>query len=164
MVRRTPDEDRVWDALAGVKDPEIPVLSIVEMKIVSLVRASGSSAEVEITPTFAGCPAIGHMKDEIRKVLTEMGFTDVRVETNFSAPWSTDLLEPGTREKLRSFGIAPPPATVQIDLGRALAEPVPCPYCASAVTHLESAFGATLCKQIFYCDSCRQSFERFKPL
>ena len=160
---RTPEETRVWDALEEVKDPEIPVLSIVEMKIVSLVRASGASARVEITPTFAGCPALGQMKDEIRKLLGEMGFTDVSVETNFTAPWSTDLLDQNVREKLRSFGIAPP-VPVQIDLGRALAEPVACPYCASSVTHLESAFGPTLCKQIFYCDACLQSFERFKPL
>ncbi len=163
-MNRSLDDERVWEALASVKDPEIPVLSIVDMKIVSRVRASGTAVEVEITPTFAGCPALALMKDEIRKVLTEMGFTDVSVETNFTAPWSTDLLEPDAREKLRSFGIAPPPRPVQIDLGRALAEPVACPYCASAATHLESAFGATLCKQIFYCDACRQSFERFKPL
>ena len=163
MVARTKEEEKVWDALAGIVDPEIPVLSIVEMKIVSRVAVEGGAVAVELTPTFIGCPAIGLMKDQIRETLTRLGYADVRVETNFTAPWSTDLLSAEAKEKLRSFCIAHP-LPVQIDLGRALGEPVACPFCSSMSTVLESPFGPTLCKQIFYCNACRQSFERFKPL
>lgn len=163
MVTHSLEEERVWDALAEVVDPEIPVLSIVEMKIVSRVEVDGTSVSVEITPTFVGCPAIGLLKDQIRERLSRMGFAEVRVETNFSSPWTTDNLSAATKEKLRSFGIAPPGA-VEIDLASALSRPVACPYCGAPETRVESAFGPTLCKQIFYCDSCRQSFERFKPL
>lgn len=155
---------RVWTALARVVDPEIPVLSIVEMNLISKVAVEGGRVDIGFTPTFAGCPAIGMMKEQIRETLLAEGFSEVRVEIDYATPWSTDSLSPATKEKLRAFGIAPPPAPVRTDLAASLAEPVPCPMCASPATNLESAFGPTLCKQIFYCDSCRQSFERFKPL
>jgi ring-1,2-phenylacetyl-CoA epoxidase subunit PaaD len=163
MVNERHNEQDVWKALAEVSDPEIPVLSVVDMKIISRVEVTGDNVSVEITPTFVGCPALEHIKDQIRLKLSTLGFEHIQVQANYSKPWSTDLLENDAREKLRAFGVAPP-VTVQLDLSQALAEPVACPFCNSQKTHIESPFGPTLCKQIFYCDSCLQSFERFKPL
>lgn len=157
------DETGVWQALDELHDPEIPVLSLVEMKIVRNVVIEDDSVKVEITPTFVGCPALEFIKDQIRAKMLERGFKDVEVKVNHSLPWSTDMLDHRVREKIRKFGIAPPPR-VEVELSTALSAPVECPFCGSADTHLDSPFGPTLCKQIFYCDSCRQSFERFKPL
>lgn len=152
-----------WKALSEVFDPEIPVLSVVDMKIIRGVCVNGSSVVVEITPTFSGCPALDQIQSDIRSKLVGRGFSPVEVRKNLTNAWSSDMLDDSARERLRSFGIAPP-APVRDDLSEALAEPVRCPYCASMSTRLDSPYGPTLCKQIYYCDSCRQSFERFKTL
>ena len=157
------DKKAIWQALGAIADPEIPVLSLVEMKILRSVSVSDDGVKVVISPTFVGCPALEHMKSEIRERLAALGCSRVTIETTFSPPWSTDMLDDAVKEKLRVFGIAPPPRTGE-DLVAVLSLPVACPFCNSQTTHLESAFGATLCKQIYYCDSCRQSFERFKPI
>ncbi|MGB2867070.1 MAG: 1,2-phenylacetyl-CoA epoxidase subunit PaaD [Bacteroidota bacterium] len=161
MVNNVHSIEEVWEALGEVSDPEIPVLSVLDMKIVRNVTLDGGTVSVEITPTFAGCPAMDQIQADIRAKLLEKGFTSVQVKKNLSGAWSSDMLDPVAREKLRTFGIAPP-APVHVDLSSALA--VLCPHCNSDRTHIESPFGPTLCRQIFYCDSCRQSFERFKTL
>jgi ring-1,2-phenylacetyl-CoA epoxidase subunit PaaD len=163
---RSKVEQQVWDELSKVQDPEIPVLSLVDLKIIRQVEADGSRARIVLTPTFAGCPALQAMKKDIKERLASAGFSEVTVDIDFSGRWSTDLLEESAREKLRSFGIAPPVLMGEAsrDLAQALAEPVRCPHCGSLQTRLESFFGSTLCRQIFYCDSCRQSFDRFKPI
>ncbi|MBI2620113.1 MAG: phenylacetate-CoA oxygenase subunit PaaJ [Ignavibacteriales bacterium] len=153
----------VWKALRDVKDPEIPVLSLVELNVIRDVQVDNGSVTVKLVPTFAGCPAMDLMRREVREKLQDLGFDEITVDTVASGSWSTDELSDETKQKLRDFGIAPPPLKTE-DFRATLALPVPCPFCRSNQTHLESAFGATLCKQIFYCDSCRQSFERFKPL
>ena len=158
MVSTTITESEVREALRDVKDPEIPVLSVIEMNIITSVRVEGSSAFVEVTPTFSGCPAMEMIRQDIASRLQSMGFEHVEVKKNLHKSWSTDSLSDATREKLRAFGIAPPSVSVHIELN------VPCPYCRSSRTRLESAFGSTLCKQLYYCDQCRQSFERFKRL
>jgi ring-1,2-phenylacetyl-CoA epoxidase subunit PaaD len=159
---RTPAEQRVWEVMEEIADPEIPVLSLVEMKVIRDVKVD-DQVTVVFSPTYVGCPATAAIMQEIRTRLREAGFGEVRIETTFSPPWSTDLLDESTREKLRAFGIAAPPHNAR-DLAAALMEPVPCPSCSSTETRLESSFGSTLCRQIFYCTHCRQSFERFKPL
>jgi ring-1,2-phenylacetyl-CoA epoxidase subunit PaaD len=156
-------EGMVWDALKDVHDPEIPTLSIVELKIVRSVSVQGARIAVEITPTFSGCPALDLMKDQIIEKVVSLGAKDVAVNINRSLVWSTDLLDHETKLKLREHGIAPPPVLGK-NLAVTLQLPVECPYCGSSETTLESSFGPTLCRQIFYCDKCRQSFERFKPL
>ncbi len=156
-------EKLVWQELAKISDPEIPVISLVEMKVIRKVIISDDSVRVVISPTFVGCPALEHMKNEIRERLAGIGYARVDVETTFSPPWTTDMLDEEVKEKLREFGIAPPPKN-DGELVAILALPVACPFCKSTNTHLDSEFGATLCKQLFYCDSCRQSFERFKPI
>lgn len=157
-------EEQVWDALRDVQDPEIPVLSIVDLRIVRAVEVSDDTVKVVITPTFSGCPALDHMKEQIHEKLSGLGVQHIDVVVNRSLSWSTDLLDDSVKSKLRSFGVAPPPMKQENSLSVALSLPVECPFCSSSHTNLESPFGSTLCKQIFYCDNCRQSFERFKPL
>jgi ring-1,2-phenylacetyl-CoA epoxidase subunit PaaD len=159
----TPTEQAIWSTLETIQDPEIPVLTLVEMKIVRSVTVVGDEVRVVISPTFIGCPALDHMKDEIRSRLTAIGCGQVKIETTFSPPWSTDMLEASTREKLRLYGIAPPPRA-GADLATTLAAPVSCPFCGSTDTRMQSPFGATLCKQMYVCGGCRQPFERFKPI
>lgn len=152
-----------WEALESIRDPEIPVLSLVELQVVRHLRVEGATVDVEMTPTFLGCPALEYLKGEVRRKLLEVGFEQVSITLKLSPPWSTDLLSPEVREKLRSFGIAPPEQR-QRSLQETLKKPVACPFCGSFETRLESPFGPTLCRQIYYCDRCLQSFERFKPL
>lgn len=153
----------VWKALGEVADPEIPVLSLVDLGVIRSVQVQESGVEIEMTPTFTGCPALERMKEDVEMKLKSKGFESVVIRVNHAVQWSTDNLDETTKEKLRVFGIAPPPKTME-SLAVTLELPVVCPFCSSARTHLESPFGATLCKQIYYCDSCLQSFERFKPL
>lgn len=162
-ARHLPDEARVWKELAQIADPEIPVLTLVDMNVIRHLVVENDRATVVISPTFVGCPAMDLIRDEIRSRLTALGISTVDIKTTFSPPWSTAMLTEEVREKLRSFGIAPPPP-LQSDLLTTLSLPVACPYCGAEHTTLENPFGSTLCKQIFYCESCRQSFERFKPL
>jgi ring-1,2-phenylacetyl-CoA epoxidase subunit PaaD len=157
------DEETVWNELKKITDPEIPVLSLVEMRIIRSVTVEQNRVQIVLSPTFVGCPALEHMKDEIREHLKGIGCTDVTITLTFSPPWSTDMLDDSAREKLTLFGITPPPR-LQENLNTALKQPVACPFCHSTNTRLENAFGATLCRQLFYCDGCLQSFERFKPL
>lgn len=156
-------EERVWQVLSQISDPEIPVLSLVDMKIIRTVKVEANRVSVEMTPTFSGCPALDSMQQQVKERLLELGFDHVQVNIIRSAGWSSDMLAEDAKEKLRRFGIAPPPRKVA-DLQRTLDQPVSCPYCGSLETHLDSPFGPTLCRQIFYCNSCSQSFERFKPL
>lgn len=156
-------EQEVWQALSEISDPEIPVLSLVDMKIIHSVSVNENAVKVELTPTFSGCPALDLMQEEVHQRLLDDGFETVEVVVVRSAPWSSDALDDAVREKLRRFGIAPPDRK-RGDLRETLSRPVACPFCGSQETHLESSFGPTLCRQIYYCDACSQSFERFKPL
>lgn len=153
----------VWKALAEVQDPEIPVLSLVDLNVIRDVKVDGSLVDVRLVPTFAGCPAMDAMKRDVERRLAEMGFGEVHVQVDRTASWSTEDLSQEAADKLRSFGIAPPPSQGP-SLKDTLSKPVPCPFCKSLDTHPDGEFGSTLCKQYFLCNSCRQSFERFKPL
>ncbi len=150
----------VWKALGDVKDPEIPVLSVVDLKIVRSVSVIGTKVSVELTPTFLGCPALDTIVELVRTRLHSMGFQEIVVQKTFVGSWSTDLLEEDTRRRLGEYGIAPPVRTD--DLPRDSA--IPCPFCRSTETRAEGPFGATLCKQLYYCNTCRQSFEKFKTI
>ncbi len=156
-------EDLARKVLSVLIDPEIPAVTLMEMKIIRDVVVNNGAVHVVFSPTFVGCPALDLMKREIRDALHRAGFREVTLEVTFSPPWSTDMLDQQVREKLRTFGIAPPPPTGE-DLPATLLLPVPCPFCGSANTHLENSFGSTLCRQLYYCDACRQSFDRFKPV
>ena len=155
--------------LGEVLDPEVPVLSVVELGIVREVQVTPDAVTVVVTPTYSGCPAIKVIEDDILAALRAHGHADARVRTTFSPPWTTDWIGEEARAKLRAYGIAPPTPTtdggglVQL-LRRAAVSPTACPFCGSSRTTLRSEFGSTACKAMHYCDECRQPFEAFKAI
>jgi ring-1,2-phenylacetyl-CoA epoxidase subunit PaaD len=158
-------EAQVWDALAEIPDPEIPVISLVELGVVRDVEVEDGRVRVGFTPTFLGCPALEVMREAIADRIRELGAEpDVRVVTEDA--WSTDRITPEGREKLRASGFAPPaprgqgvPTLVQLE-----SNAFRCPYCGSRDTTLENIFGPTPCRSLRYCRSCRQPFEQFKTI
>ncbi len=158
-------QEAIWEALDEVKDPEIPVVSLVEMGIVRQIEISDTGVVVTMTPTFSGCPALQVMKQEIEAKLREMGIPSVEVKQVLDPPWSSDWITDEARQKLKKFGLAPPPRhdgnLQQILL---VEEVVACPYCDSKDTTVKNSFGPTLCRAIYYCNNCQQPFEQFKPL
>ena len=157
--------EELLEALTEVKDPELPVIDIVELGIVRDVTIDGESVRVDVTPTYSGCPAMQVIERDIIDVLQSRGFSDVKVKNVFSPPWTTDWLSDATKEKLRAYGIAPP--TMTTDSGglvtlRRSRPTVVCPYCGSSNTEEKSEFGSTACKAIHYCNSCHQPFDYFK--
>jgi ring-1,2-phenylacetyl-CoA epoxidase subunit PaaD len=158
-----PSEADVWKALEGVMDPEIPVVSVVDLRVARKVEVDGRHARVTITPTFAGCPALSAMRELIHSTLIDLGFETADVAVRFDPPWTTDDLPPETLERLRDFGLSPPPkhgGNVRLVLD----QPAACPYCGSDDTEVKNAFGSTACRSIHVCRSCNQPFEAFKPL
>ncbi len=156
---------RAWDILASVKDPEVPVLSVVELGIVRDVEVDGDAVTVVVTPTYSGCPAMQVIEDDIVAALRGAGFTGARVRTVFTPAWTTDWIPDAAREKLRAYGIAPPGhsgvhAPVQIRR----ATRVRCPFCGSDDTSPRSEFGSTACKALHFCNACTQPFEEFKAI
>lgn len=165
------DRARLFEILETVKDPEVPVLSVVELGVVRDASFDDAGAvEVRITPTYSGCPAMGAIEADITAALHAAGYADVRVRTVFQPAWTSEWIGPVAREKLRAYGIAPPgrPATGEDDLipllRRGAAIAVTCPYCGSTRTELRSEFGSTSCKSILYCNGCEQPFEQFKAI
>jgi ring-1,2-phenylacetyl-CoA epoxidase subunit PaaD len=155
--------EHIWEILDEVKDPEIPVVSVVEMGLIRTVGIAGEKVIVTMTPTFAGCPALRVMQEEIEKRVREAGAEDVEVKMVYAPPWSSNRILPEGRRKLREFGLSPPPQH-DGDIQAALLEEVSCPYCDSKKTTLKNSFGPTLCRAIYYCENCQQPFEQFKPL
>jgi len=155
-------EAAIWRALKTVKDPEIPVLDIVEMGIVRAVTRDADGVVVTLTPTFSGCPAVPVIEAEAAEAVRELG-QPVRITTTFHPPWSSDDMTDEAREKLRRFGIAPSqPHGGLIEI--ALDAPVRCPRCDHPDTYVRNTFGSTLCREIRSCRSCGETFERFKPI
>ena len=153
-------------ALDEVMDPEVPVLSVVELGIIRDVEVQGDHVTVTVTPTYSGCPAMHAIEQDIRQALLALGASSVAVHVSYTPPWTTDWIPAEAREKLRAYGIAPPgpaDASALVTIGRRRA-PVRCPYCGSVATELRSEFGSTACKAIHVCRSCRQPFEEFKAI
>jgi ring-1,2-phenylacetyl-CoA epoxidase subunit PaaD len=158
-----PDADqRFWDALRRVKDPEIPVLSVIELGIVRGLERAGEGVRVRITPTYSACPAMAAIASEIRSALLAAGAGEVEVETVLDPPWTTDWIEARAREKLRRYGISPPAPAGRLEV--VWDAPVPCPRCGSTATEVRNEFGPTACRSIHYCRDCREPFEGFKPI
>jgi ring-1,2-phenylacetyl-CoA epoxidase subunit PaaD len=171
-------EERVWEALAEIPDPEIPPISIVDLGVVRSVSVEpcpgtrsqdgaevDSRVRVEFTPTFLGCPALEVMRDQMAARIRELG-AEPDVEVIADDSWSTDRITAEGREKLREAGFAPPapreagtPTLVQLQ-----SQAFRCPYCGSNDTKLENIFGPTPCRSLRYCRSCRQPFEQFKTI
>ena len=169
MVLTRLDEQLVWDALEEIPDPEIPVISIVDLGIVRSVRcdAEQSLIEVEIMPTFIGCPAIGVICGDVEDRLRQLA-SDVSVRVTFDEQWTSDRITERGRRNLLEAGYAPPmtpvPALGDNIFPLQMAHVVPCPFCNARNTQLENPFGPTLCRAIYYCRSCRQPFEHFKAV
>ena len=148
-----PNEAEVRHALQGVHDPEIPVLSIVDLGIVDEIAVCDGKVTVGLLPTFSGCPALGFMAEAVRsRVAALPGVTEVEVSFSLDPVWNTSRISERGRLALQSFGIAPP--------GEAPA----CPYCGSHATRVASAFGPTRCRSVYYCDACHNPFEQMKAL
>jgi ring-1,2-phenylacetyl-CoA epoxidase subunit PaaD len=148
-------EAHVWEALEEIPDPEIPVVSLVDLGVIRSVDVENGHVRIEFTPTFLGCPALEFMK---RAIEEKVPGAEVAVITDDS--WSTDKITPAGREKLRAAGFAPPaPRLVQLQ-----SQVHKCPYCGSTDTRLDNLFGPTPCRSLRYCESCRQPFEQFKTI
>jgi ring-1,2-phenylacetyl-CoA epoxidase subunit PaaD len=155
----------VWGALAEIPDPEIPVVSLVDLGVIRSVSVRNGHVRIEFTPTFLGCPALEAMKGAMEERVSALG-AEPEVEVVTDDSWSTDRITPEGREKLRAAGFAPPapreasaPKLVQLQ-----AKVFRCPYCGSTETRLENIFGPTPCRSLRYCESCRQPFEQFKTI
>jgi ring-1,2-phenylacetyl-CoA epoxidase subunit PaaD len=155
--------DGIWELLDEVKDPEIPVVSLVEMGIVRDVKIGADSVTIVITPTFSACPALQVMKQDIVDRLTAAGIEGVQVKVVYTPPWTTDWISTEAREKMRAFGLAPAPQHGGSFEVRLLDE-MTCPYCGSHNTSIRNSFGSTPCRMIYYCNACQQPFEQMKPL
>jgi ring-1,2-phenylacetyl-CoA epoxidase subunit PaaD len=159
------DEQQIWEALEEIPDPEIPVVSLVDLGVIRSVDVQNGHVRIEFTPTFLGCPALEVMKRAMEEKVAGLG-AEPEVEVVSDDSWSTDRITPAGREKLRAAGFAPPapreasaPKLVQLQ-----ANVFRCPYCGSTKTKLENIFGPTPCRSLRYCESCRQPFEQFKTI
>jgi ring-1,2-phenylacetyl-CoA epoxidase subunit PaaD len=158
-------EAQVWDALAEIPDPEIPVISLVDLGVVRSVNVDEGQVNVDFTPTFLGCPALEVMRDAMAEKISALG-AEPAIKVCLDDSWSTDRITPAGREKLRASGFAPPaareataPTLVQLQ-----SDAHRCPYCGSTETRLENIFGPTPCRSLRYCVTCRQPFEQFKTI
>ena len=154
-------EDAVWGALAEVPDPEIPVVSVVDLGLVHAVGLDGDRLRVELLPTFVGCPALELIRASVAERLAGMA-PQVEVEMTFAVPWTSDRITPEGRRKLGDSGFAPPSRPLLPTIG--VRPTATCPWCGSADTTLENLFGPTLCRTVFFCNRCRQPFEQFKAV
>jgi len=157
-------EDKVWDALAEIPDPEIPVISLVDLGVVKGVAVESGTVRIDFTPTFMGCPALDTMRLAMEAKIAELGAV-AAVNVRLDDSWSTDDITAEGREKLRAAGFAPPAprAAGRLELTQ-LQRGFRCPYCGSTSTKLENLFGPTPCRSIRYCEDCRQPFEQFKTI
>ena len=159
-------EEHVWEALAGVPDPEIPAVSVVDMGMIRDVSVDEGVASVVVLPTFTGCPAIPVIERDVASAVSAVeGVSAVRVTTSFDPPWTDDRITEEGRRKLKDFGLAPPTGKGPVlitEIG--LPAVAHCPFCGSANTRAENPFGPTPCRALYYCDSCRNPFEQFKPV
>jgi ring-1,2-phenylacetyl-CoA epoxidase subunit PaaD len=155
--------EEVYGWLEEVKDPEIPVLSLVDLGVITGVKVDGSAVNIEMTPTYVGCPALDFMKAEVVSILEKHGMTEVNIEVTFREAWTSDRISDKGRTALKEFGLAPPPST-RIFTDLEILEIAQCPRCDGTNTELKTLFGPTLCRAIYYCHNCKDAFEQFKPI
>lgn len=144
-------ERRVWQVLATVPDPEIPILSVVDLGIVRFVRWEEGALHVGLTPTYSGCPATEAIRRSVREALDEAGYREAALEETLTPPWTSEWLSPEAHRKLREYGIAPPARRA-----------ISCPRCGSHSTSRLSEFGSTPCKAHYRCEECLEPFDHFK--
>jgi len=157
-----------WNAVGEVLDPEVPVLSVVDLGIVRDIREEGDVVVVDVTPTYSGCPAMQVIEDDITAALHQAGASDVRINTVFQPAWTTDWISEDARQRLRAYGIAPPSgsaaAETELITLRRRVETIACPRCGSSNTEQRSEFGSTACKAIWFCNACHEPFEYLKAI
>jgi ring-1,2-phenylacetyl-CoA epoxidase subunit PaaD len=153
--------EQIWSWLAEVPDPEIPVVSVVDLGMIRNIHVGENDVEVEVSPTYSGCPATEVIEDSIRAKLELEGLNGVSVRRVLSPPWTTDWISESGRQKLSDYGIAPPAgsASKRELLGK---DAVRCPRCGATQTTVVSEFGSTACKASYKCDECLEPFEYFK--
>ena len=154
-------EAQVWSALADIPDPELPLVSVVDLGLIGRVKVSSERIHVELLPTFVGCHALEVIQGAIADRLAGLAAT-VDVEPVFDPPWTSDRITVEGRRRLTLMGVAPPSADGASLIS--LDAPVACPHCGSARTRLDNAFGPTQCRTMRYCLACRNPFEAFKPI
>ena len=164
MKTTTIDKEALYACLEQVKDPEVPVLSIIDLGIVRDIQLNNDELEVTITPTYTGCPAMDVIATAIRVELTVLGFKKIKIIRSISPAWTTDWMSEEGKRKLKEYGIAPPNPKQQVCNDKLFAadEAVQCPHCNSWHTHRISEFGSTACKALYQCDDCKEPFDYFK--
>ena len=157
-------KEQIYNWLEEVSDPEIPVLSVIDLGVVRDAQIIDGDWLITITPTYSGCPAMKTMEEDILSKLKDKGIDSARVELVLAPAWSTDWLSENGRIKLREYGIAPPEH--EVDKSVLFAEPtiVPCPKCHSRNTRMVSQFGSTACKALYQCNECQEPYDYFKCL
>ncbi len=157
-------EKDIWNYLEEVTDPEVPVLTIVDLGVVRSVSFTNNEYIITITPTYSGCPAMKVIEEDIISTLKAKGISNVKVVLTLAPAWTTDWLSESGRNKLREYGIAPPEN--EVDKSVLFAKPtiVPCPLCSSRNTKMVSQFGSTACKAHYQCNECLEPFDYFKCL
>ncbi len=157
MISHEVNKKAIYAYLEEIKDPEVPVLSIIDLGIVRDVKMNGDEVEIIITSTYTGCPAMDMIVSAIRIELATLGFKKVKITTALSPPWTTDWMSEEGKRKLQEYGIAPPDKRFSIPK-----DGVECPQCHSENTRLVSEFGSTACKALFQCNDCKEPFDYFK--
>jgi len=154
----------IWHLLEDVTDPEVPVLSVLDLGIVREIKNADENIEIIITPTYSGCPAMDVISMSIRLKLLENGYKNIKLTSVLSPAWTTGWMSEEGKRKLKEYGIAPPNPKQQVcnDQLFAAAEAVQCPHCSSYHTHRISEFGSTACKALYQCDDCKEPFDYFK--
>lgn len=153
----------IYKELEEVKDPEIPVISVLELGIITGVNVEDDHASVKMTPTFTGCPAIEVMKNDIAAAIQRAGFKSYEVIIDKETSWNSNMITEKGKAILEDFGLGAP-QTYEGELDMEMVEMAKCPYCKSSETTLNSMFGSALCRSIHYCYNCQQTFEKFKPV
>jgi ring-1,2-phenylacetyl-CoA epoxidase subunit PaaD len=157
------DEKEIWSILEDVKDPEVPVLSVIDLGIIRSLKTSNEKIEIFITPTYSGCPAMDVIAMDIRLKLIEKGYRNISIQQQLSPAWTTDWMTEEGKQKLKAFGIAPPNPKQQFCKEEMFQqEVVQCPRCNSYHTELISQFGSTACKSMYRCLDCKEAFDHFK--
>ena len=164
ITKSTSINEDIWSILEKVYDPEVPVLSVIDLGIIREIKANNDEVEVTITPTYSGCPAMDVISINIRLALVAHGYKNIKIKQALSPAWTTDWMSEQGKQKLKAFGIAPPNPKQQVCNDQLFApnEGVQCPRCNSYHTHRISEFGSTPCKSLYQCDDCKEPFDYFK--
>ena len=156
-------EQDIFSFLKEIPDPEIPVISIVDLGVIRKINIQGKSIEIQITPTYSGCPAMKQMEDDIVSTLKQKGIENVHIKMVYTPAWTTDWLSEDAKERLRKYGIAPPQeSTTDKSFITGKTKQIKCPRCGSLHTEMISQFGSTACKALYRCKDCLEPFDYFK--